>query len=76
MIPRGTASRVTLETVRGPEPQPQTDPVPNSEDRTMKKARLLLVAVLASLAVSACSASPTFPDTCVDPGTNSSRPCE
>jgi outer membrane protein assembly factor BamE (lipoprotein component of BamABCDE complex) len=46
-------------------------PVPNSEDRQMKKARLLLVAVLASLAVSACSASSTSPNTCVDPGGNS-----
>jgi hypothetical protein len=42
----------------------------------MKKARLLLAVVIATLAVSACSASPTFPADCVDPGTNSSRPCE
>jgi hypothetical protein len=37
----------------------------------MKKARLVLAVVLASLTVSACAANPTFPDTCVDPGGNS-----
>jgi hypothetical protein len=37
----------------------------------MKKARLFLAVVLASLAVSACSSSTTMPDICVDPGGNS-----
>ena len=36
----------------------------------MKKARLILAAVLASVAISACTTSPTMPGDCVDPGGN------
>ena len=36
----------------------------------MKKARLVLAALLVSFAMSACAESPTFPADCVDPGGN------
>lgn len=36
----------------------------------MKKARLILTAALATLALTACASSMTSPDTCVDPGGN------
>ena len=55
--------------MRGPKPLPY-GPRPQLEDRTMKKARLILAVVLASMAISACSNSPTMPGDCVDPGGN------
>ena len=43
----------------------------------MKKARLALAVVFAALAVSLSGCSETIVGTdCVDPGSNTSRPCE
>ena len=71
MIPRGGPPRVTLNAARGTAPLTSPTRSHYFEDRTMKKARVLLAVVFAAVAVSlsACSETITGAE-CVDPGGN------